>query len=229
MTRPAITDVISVVGSAYFQPIADLIENLLEQPVSGKGPSGSSLLENGYSSALIILLVAVIESYTARLRFVRRSENIYGNISTPDLLEKYFPDLPTKRQLIEVFLIRNALSHNHIWHFDVSDFNNAGASKLATPQELGFQTNKSYYQVVNLNTRTTHTLGLNIIPTSVDRNDGYKVFKVTWDTLKFMNAQNFSDTPLAGSTVRFRGATWKLEDLLSELKGNSEICPNKTI
>ena len=40
MTNPAIPDVISVVGSAYLQPITDLLENLLKQPISGKGPEG---------------------------------------------------------------------------------------------------------------------------------------------------------------------------------------------
>jgi hypothetical protein len=217
LTRPAIPDVISIVGSAYLQPIADLLEKLLEQPISGNGPAGSSMHENGYSSALVILLVAVIESFTARLRFVRRSEDISGNMNTPDLLEKYFPELPTMNELIEVFLIRNALSHNHVWHFDVSDFNKVGALKLATPQELGFQTNKNYEQVVNFEARTTHILGLNISPTSVNRNDVQKVFDVIWRTLKFMNAQSFGDTPLAGSIVRFRGERWEFEDLLCEI------------
>jgi hypothetical protein len=96
MSRPAIPDVISVIGSAYLQPIADLLENLLDKPISGKGPAGSSMHENGYSSALIVLLVTLIESYTARLRFVRRDEEISGNVSTPELLSKYFSTFPHK-------------------------------------------------------------------------------------------------------------------------------------
>jgi hypothetical protein len=34
MAPPAIPDVITVVSSAYFQPIADLVDNLLSRPVS---------------------------------------------------------------------------------------------------------------------------------------------------------------------------------------------------
>ena len=45
MTRPAIPDVISVVGSAYLQPIADLLENLLKQTFSGKGPAGVACMK----------------------------------------------------------------------------------------------------------------------------------------------------------------------------------------
>lgn len=217
MTRPAIPDVISVIGFSYLQPITDLLENLLKKPLSGKGPAGVSMHENGYSASLVVLLVALLESYTARVRFVRRSECIAGNKSTPDLLSEYYPSLPTKDELVEVFLIRNVLAHNHIWHLDVSDFDNLGAPTLATPQELGFHTNKHYEQVVNVETRTTRLLELNISPTSVNRTDVRKVFYVVWRTLKFMNNISFSDTPLAGSTVRFRGGRFKFEDLLNEI------------
>jgi hypothetical protein len=222
MSQPAIPDVISVIGSAYLQPISDLLESLLKQPISGKGPAGSSMHENGYSSALIVLLVTLLESYTARLRFVRRDENITGNVSTPELLSKYFSEFPNKDELTEVFLIRNVLAHNHIWHMDVSDFDTLGAPTLATPKELGFNTNKHYEQVVNIETRTTRLLELNINPTSVDRTDVNIVFNLIWGTLQFMNSQNYSHTPLAGSNVKFRGARRNFEDLINEIQSGSE-------
>lgn len=220
--RPAIPDVISVVASSYMQPIAALLDNLLKNPISGKGPAGTSMHENGYSAASVVLLVALLESYTARLRFKRHSEGIDGNVSTPELLGKYFPSLPNKDELIEVFLIRNVLAHNHIWHMDVLNFDVAGASTISTPKDLGFQPNKHYEQVVNVASRSTRLLGLNIIPTSVDLTDVRKVFDVTWRTLKFMNAQNFDHTPLAGSTVRFRGEWWEFGDIISEIKDDSD-------
>lgn len=178
MTRPAIPDVISVVGFSYLQPITDLLENLLKRPLLGEGPAGVSMHENGYSSSIVMLLVALLESFTTRVRFVRSSECIPGNKSTPELLSEYFPSLQTKDELIEIFLIRNVLAHNHIWHLDVSDFDNIGAPIIATPQELGFHTNKHYGQVVNVQTRKTRLLELNMSPTSVDRSDVRKVFDV---------------------------------------------------
>ena len=217
MSRPAIPDVITIVGSAYLQPIADLLDKLLKRPVSGVGPAGTSLHENGYSAALVVLLIAVLESYTARLRFVRNAEGVAGNLSTPDLLAKYFPALPTRDELVDVFLVRNALAHNHVWHLDVSDFEAVGSPTLATPKELGFQTNKHYEQVVDVPARQTRALRLNISPTAVDRSDVRKVFDVVWRTLKFMNEQNFSHTPLAGCTVGFRGKHRQFEDLLKEI------------
>jgi len=217
MSSPAITEVITVVGSAYLQPIADLLDKLLNQPLSGVGPAGTSMHENGYSVSLVVLLIALLESYTARLRFVRSTESIAASMSTSDLLAKYFPTLPTKVELVEVFLLRNVLAHNHIWHLDISDFERAGSPTLATPKKLGFQTNKHYEQVVDISARKTRTVRLNVSPTAVDRSDVRKVFDSVWRTLKFMNAQDFRHTPLAGSTVHFRGKLRQFEDLLQEI------------
>jgi hypothetical protein len=216
MTISAIQDVISIVGSAYLQPIVDLLDKLLEEPISRAGPGGTGLHENGYSAAIIVLLVFVLESYTARVRFVRREEKLGDGTSTPDLLANYFPRLSTKEDLVEVFILRNALVHNHLWHQDISAFAESGASTLATPLELG-NTNKHYKQVVDIPTRRTLRLQLNVIPTAVDRRDVQTVFSVIWSTLEFMNAANYSHTPLAGTIVRFRGNRRELKDVFGEI------------
>lgn len=217
MSPTAIPDLVTVVGSAYFQPIADLIENLTRRPAPEIYASGTSHRENGYAASISVLLVAVLESYTSRLRFVRNAEFDAASKSTPDLLEKYFPDIPNKKELVEVFLLRNLLLHNHIWHLDVSDVETQGAPTLATPKELGFQTNKHYEDVVDIVRRKTKTLELNVSPTSVDRSDAQKVFTIVWNTLSFMGAKDFSHTPLAGRTVRYQGKFRQFEELIEEL------------
>lgn len=78
---PAIPDVITVVGSAYFQPIADLVDKLLKRPLPPAFPAGSGDHENGYSASLVVLLVAVLESYASRLRFVRSEDVVAGAVA----------------------------------------------------------------------------------------------------------------------------------------------------
>ncbi len=221
MAKPAIPDVITVVATAYNQPISDLVEKLLAKPISKEGPAGVSIHENGYSASLVVLLVSLLESYVSRLRFVRRDEEIRGDLSTPELLGKYFPDLPTKEELVEVCLVRNVVAHNHLWHLDVSDFENQGSPAISNPKDLGFKTNKNYSQVVDISTRKTHKLQMNISPTSVNRTDVHKVFDVIWRTLKYMQVKNYSHTPLAAASVKFRGKNRKFGDLLLELKGEA--------
>lgn len=218
MDKPAIPDVITVVATAYNQPISDLVEKLLSKPISKAGPAGVGIHENGYSAALVVLLVALLESYTARLRFIRRSEAISGSLATPELLGTYFPSLPTKDDLVEVCLVRNVVAHNHIWHLDVSDFQLSGAPTIANPKDLGFNTNKHYEHVVDVAARRTRGLQLNICPTAVDRSDVYKVFDVVWRTLKYMNTKDYSHTPLPAASVGFRGKRKNFCDLLQELK-----------
>lgn len=217
MSSPAISDLITVVGSAYFQPIADLIENMVRKPAPDPYPAGTSHRENGYAASITVLLVATLESYMARLRFVRSADLIAEGKSTPDLLAEYFPDLPNKQELVEVFLLRNLLLHNHLWHLDVSDVEVQDAPTLSTPKELGFQTNKQYDSIVDTAKRKTRTLGLNASPTAVDRTDVVKVFEVIWHTLSFMNAKNFSHTPLAGRLVRYAQKSCQFEELIERL------------
>lgn len=217
MSSPAIPNLITIVGSSYFQPIADLVEILLRKPVPEPYAAGTSNRENGYAASITVLLVAVLESYTARLRFLRNGEVLAGSKSTPELLADYFPDLPTKEELIEVLLLRNLVVHNHVWHLDVSDVETQGAPTLSTPKELGFQTNKHYDMVVDLASRKTKRLSLNASPTAVDRRDVKKVFEIVWQTLLFMNSKSYSDTPLAGRSVRYGGKFRQFEELIEEL------------
>lgn len=119
--------------------------------------------------------------------------------------------------MFEVFLARNAVAHNHLWHLDVSDFEGTGSPTLANPKELGFKTNQNYEQVVDIGARRTRKLGINISPTSVDRTDVRKVFEVVWSTLAFMKTQNFGHTPLGGATVGYRGKYRQFADILEAL------------
>ena len=192
--------------------MADLIDKLLSKPAPGVYPAGTSSRENGYSVAITVLLVAVLESFVSRLRFLRNAEVMSGK-DVPEQLQIFFPDLPNKEDLAEVFLLRNVVVHNHVWHLDVSDVEANGASTLANPKDLKFQTKRSYDAIVDLAMRKTRRLGLNVNPTAVDRWDAGVVFRVIWDTLLFMNAKNFSHTPLAGQTVQFRGKFEQFEKL----------------
>ena len=63
---------VTIIGEAYFQPIADLVEKWLRRPpppAPNKVQSG--FYENGYAAAVVLLLVAMFESYVSRLRYIQ--------------------------------------------------------------------------------------------------------------------------------------------------------------
>jgi hypothetical protein len=176
---------------------------LQHEPVADNS-SRTGHFENGYAAAIVVLLVAILESFVSRLRFLRNGEVVPGK-DVPEQLGVFFPDLPHKAELSEVFLLRNIVVHNHVWHLALGDGTDAGATTLATPKDLRFQTKKTYDSIVNVAERKTVVLGLSASPTSVDRYDVGVVFAVVWKTLVFMNEKNFSHTPLAGQAVKFGG------------------------
>jgi hypothetical protein len=194
----AIPEVITIIGPSYFQPIADLVEKMVSKPRPTNGPSGTSFSEQGYSASVIVLLVALLESFTARLRYLKQDElqGFRGNV--PDLLLYLYADLPDHEKLIEIFLIRNSVAHNHTWLLDNRGTPDDGTT-IQNPIEIGFQTNKHYGDVVDMSNRKTKILELNASPSSLDREDILKVFEVVWVTLRFLNGKDFSDTPLVSS------------------------------
>ncbi|MBC7618767.1 MAG: hypothetical protein H7293_07220 [Candidatus Saccharibacteria bacterium] len=220
MSSLLVPDIITIVGTSYFQPIADLIERMLKRPVGADNAMLSGHFENGYAAATAVLLVATLESFVSRVRFLRNAEVVIGK-DVPDQLQIFFPDLPNHGELAEVFLLRNIVVHNHVWHLDVSDMEERGVATIANPKDLKFQTKRTYDDIVDIGTRKTVLLGLSASPTSVDRYDVGAVFRVIWATLKFMNEKNFSHTPLAGQTVCFDGKLQQFEELLERLPKRS--------
>lgn len=49
------------------------------------------------------------------MRFFRMAE-VVSEKDVPDQLLHFFPDLPNHDELKEVFLLRNIVVHNHVWH-----------------------------------------------------------------------------------------------------------------
>ena len=195
MSSRAVPDIISIVGTSYFQPVADLVERMLQHEPVADNSSRTGHYENGYAAAATVLLVATLECFVSRLRFLRREEVVSGK-DVPDQLELFFPDFPHKAELSEVFLLRNIVVHNHVWHLALGESDVPETTTLATPKQLGFQTKKTYDLIVDATKRKTVLLDLSASPTSVDRHDVGIVFRVVWKTLIFMQEKSFSHTPL---------------------------------
>lgn len=225
MTSYAIPDIISIVGTSYLQPISDLVDGMLQHEPVASNSSRTGHFENGYAAAITVLLVATLESFVSRLRFLRNEEVVPGK-DVPDQLEIFFPDFPHKAELSEVFLLRNIVVHNHVWHLAIGEGDKPEVTTLATPRQLRFQLKKTYDSSVDLTTRKTVLLGLSASPTSVDRNDVGTVFHVVWKTLAFMQKKNFSHTPLAGQHVKFRGKLCEFHELEKILSTGNQPRPS---
>jgi hypothetical protein len=62
-------EIISIIGSSYFTPIVELVDHWVAScPTVRRDSVGTQYYAGGYAVSVIILLVAVLESFVARDR-----------------------------------------------------------------------------------------------------------------------------------------------------------------
>lgn len=111
---------ISILGAGYFQPIATLVEKLLKYPATRRNAVKANHYDNVYSVSIVILLVAVVESYASRLRYFIPPDALQRRATVPEFIKRTFRDYRLAKSLNEVFVLRDAVFHNHLWTIDFS-------------------------------------------------------------------------------------------------------------
>jgi hypothetical protein len=206
---------VSILGSSYFKPIADLLDRWLSQPSHRPNAVQSGYYEHGYAASTILLLVAMFESYLVRVRYIQRPAVPATLRSAIDVLLHLYPRLRHRKALIDVYVARDAIFHNHLWEIEYS----CGSPTMVlhgAVKDPAFGDRK-YSARVNPATRRTKALGISVVPTRVDRRDVKKVFETVWKTLLFLEHKNRNQCYVSHLHVRFRGKTVLFSDLLQYL------------
>lgn len=208
---------VTIIGSAYFQPIADLIDRWLatqRRPSPNKVQSG--YYEHGYAASVALLLVAMLESYISRLRFVQHAK-IPSTVSKPlEIVTCMYPKLRHMKALTEIYVLRDTLMHNHLWEIDY-EWGGSPAMVLKGATKHPAYGDRKYKARVNEKTRRTRALNLNVVPSRVDRRDVLKVFDTVWKTLLRFEATGRFQCYVSHEHVRFRGKIVLFSELRQEL------------
>ncbi|MBX9660285.1 MAG: hypothetical protein K2X00_17135 [Nitrospiraceae bacterium] len=212
----AIDTQVSILGSSYFEPIADLIDRLLRHPRPRPNAVQSGYFEHGYSASIVLLLVAMFESYLVRVRYAHRATVPTAMRGALDVLFHIYPRIRCQKALTDVYVLRDTLFHNHLWEIEFS-WGGSPALVLHGASKHPAFGDKKYRARVNMKTRRTKALGLSIIPTRVDRRDARKVFATLWRTLLFLESQDRFQCYISDTHVRFRGKTVLFSDLHAQL------------
>jgi len=214
MTSPKET-LVSILGPSYFQPIADLIDRWFSRLRPKANAVQSGYYEHGYSASVILLLVAMFESYVVRVRYLNKGAVPNNLRSALDVLFHVYPTLRNKKALTDVYVLRDAVFHNHLWEIEFSWGGSPSMVMHGAARHPAFG-DKKYAARVNPKTRRTKALGLSVVPIRVNRTDARKVFETLWKTLLFLENKNRNQCDVSDIHVRYRSKTVLFGDLISE-------------
>lgn len=212
-----LSNMVTIVGSAYFQPIADLVERLLRRKPHRPNRVQSGYDEHGFSAAVILLLVAMFESYMSRVRYVRPTVVSSKTRSALNIALSVFPRLRHRVALEEVYVLRDLLMHNHLWEIEY-EWGGPVPMVLKKATLHPSYGDKKFNDRVDMKSYRTKALGLAVFPSRVDRRDLLKVFETLWKTLLRFEANDLNQCSVSHQHVRFRGQNITFGSIIDEVR-----------
>lgn len=192
--------VISIGGSV--RPIADLVFQLTRCKRDDSHPNTPLSSESDYSTILILLLVLLTESYLARIRFFDRTTDAKKKKMAPTYLSSLKGCKRLARRFSEVYLLRNAIAHNHVFEYEqvwALDGNCRYRKFRIDPSWQG-ESNPAIYSKYVKNRKyaepRTSLLGLRVVPGRMGREDVLVVFEVVQQVFQQLRNKKYLDLPI---------------------------------
>ena len=213
---------ITVVGSGYLQPILDLAERLIQQPRGNVKASRINGRENGYALSIVLLSVVMLESFVGRVSDLQARPGAKGKTkafrtSVASYITQLRKTFTLEKSLTEVFVLRDAIAHGHVWSLQVSS--NERHGQLLQSAALGAAYgNEQFKKRVNLATRRTRALGLHVVPSAVGREEVIKVLDVIHRVLKFLARSRLIEPNVFSFHGRLRGKPFEFWSVLQVLR-----------
>lgn len=183
---------VSVLFAALLQPIVDLFDLMEQKAPKGPNEVQASRAENGYAASIAILTALVIESVCNRVRYVRGDAARKGAVQT--LRELQAGGLADDVE--ELFVLRDVIAHNHVWEATIADDDTKGLVLVSATKRPGYGDDK-FNQTVDLKTRQTRRLHLDVFPNRIHRQTAIVVLQKCVEVLRFLEDKD----------IRFVGST----------------------
>jgi hypothetical protein len=209
--------ILSVLGSQYYQPIADLAERLMEKEYQIPDRVSAGYRESGYAAAIIILSAAVLESFVQRDRYFYAKK--YGSLISELPVTMYLKQVnkyPRYHRVDELFEVRNAVAHNHIWHIEFEAPPSGGRrhkESVLVPKTHRLRKMPARQAKIP----RTKIVQFNLIPVRLDRLDVQKALSVSIHALQFLSIKGHNPVPLVSNNIVFQGRRIAFADLAVEV------------
>jgi hypothetical protein len=195
-------DYVSAVFVHLLQPIADLCHRMLRLSSGEPNEVQTSPRENGYAISTVALTAFLLEGACARARYISSccQEERYSPASTlRNLGEKVLAD-----RIEEIFVVRDAIAHAHLWTAKISWDQNALRFK-GPPVRLPGYGDRKFEKLVEPDSRTTRQLKLDVFPTRIHRQTAIIALKECAEALHFLESKNRDFVYLTPQHVLFAG------------------------
>jgi len=213
---------VTVSGSAFFQPILDLCERMLPHRFSPVIAGRRRARENDYALSIVLLSVVMLESFIGRVSFLQEQHGPKGKprgrrTSIPEYIASLRRSFPLQKSLTEVFVLRDAIAHGHVWTLKVSDHAKHGQVLHSAALGAGFGSN-THTERVNPTTRRTRALGLHVVPTAIGTEEVIKVLSTIQKVLQFLVRRKLLEPNVIAYRGRFRGRPFDFWQVIAELR-----------
>jgi hypothetical protein len=194
--------VISIAGGHYIRSIADLVFQLTRCRRDASYPDRPLSSEVDYSTVLILLLVLLVESYLAWIRHFDKKTDAKNKKMAPTYLSSLRGCKRLAKRFSEVYLLRNAIAHNHVFEYEqVWDSNGAFQCRRfdVDPSWQGESNPTVYSKYVKQRKYAeprTKLLGLRVVPGRMGREDVLVVFEIVHQILQQLQKKKYFEVRL---------------------------------
>lgn len=212
--------IVTIIGSWYFEPIAQLYAEMESSCSVQPGAVQANVRENGYAASICLLTVACLESYAMRTWYLHNpdSKDASGQ-HVVQLLPSLFSDFPYSEELKELYVLRDSLMHNHVWEIQYSDAPD-GTATIENVDKKSTGDGK-YRSTVDSNLGKTKRLQLNVNPIRVGRDDAARVIITAWRILKYLEVKDHNQCGVSHLQVKYKGDLHAVADLIKPGCGRS--------
>lgn len=181
-------EIISIIGSSCFTPIAELVDHWVASgPTVRRDSVGTQFYADGYAVAIIVLLVAALESFVARDRHFSKKQPSEKHVAVPEYMKEIYRYRGYKR-LSELFVVRDSIIHSHVWLIKYA-LPKRGGRRFISATRKDWSGNSRLKQRLNPKTYRTKLLRFNAIPSRIDATDAVKAFKIVFAALRFLKGE----------------------------------------
>jgi hypothetical protein len=160
-------------------PLLDLMDHVKSMKLEEPNAVQANIIDNGYSSAIIVLAVTIFESAVMRVRFLRKQ--LDRKVSCADYFASQKIENRLRDHVEEMVAVRDALIHSHAYSTEVY-WDQEGNLLTRRPFRLASRRGKKAFgnarrTRVIAKGQVTKKLKLNLVPTRVCRTDACQVLK----------------------------------------------------